>query len=194
MKEKKKFFREALERYYKTSFIKRKDRVEPDFGDKVNNCIIPFLKNKDAEVSDLNNFEPIKPKTPTKSVIVLPSGCYTRMLESDDLELYKKCLSQFSELTEQQIIEINRCIRGGKIRSCYLNPIIEFETTGGFRYVDCCGQTITAVTDKSGSVEINTCVTNGTIESYSDGMTDGAKIKGVDYGNKSCLCDKEVKE
>jgi hypothetical protein len=112
MKEKKNFFREALERYYKPSFIKRKDRVEPDFGDKVNNCIIPFLKNKDTEVSDLNNFEPIKPKTPTKSVIVLPSGCYTRMLESDDLDLYKKCLSQFSELSEEQIIEINKCVRG----------------------------------------------------------------------------------
>lgn len=194
--EKRKFFKEALEKYYKTSFIKRKDRVEPDFGDKVNNCIIPFLKNKDTEVSDFNNLEPIgpiKPKTPTNSIIVLPSGCYTKMLESDDLELYKKCLSQFSELNEEQVELIKRCVRGGRIGSCYSNPTVDFETTGGYTYTDCCGNIITAVTDRSGLIQINSCVTNGTIVSYDDGRTKGAIIKSVDYGNKSCLCDNEIK-
>ena len=194
MVEKRKFFKEALEKYYKTSFIKRKDRVEPDFGDKVNNCITSVLHNANTEVSDHTNLEPIKPNSPTNSVIILPSGCYVKMLESDDLELYSKCLSQFGDLPIQQIELIKRCVRGGRIRSCYLSPTVEFETTGGFRYVDCCGQTITAVTDKSGFVEINDCVTNGTIESYNDGRTRGAIIKSVDYGNKSCLCDKDVKQ
>jgi hypothetical protein len=60
--------------------------------------------------------------------------------------------------------------------------------------VDCCGQTITSVTDNSGSVVINNCISNGTIESYDDGKTRGAIIKSVDYGNKSCLCDKDVKQ
>ena len=191
MKEKKNFFREALQKYYKPSFTRKKEATEPNFGDKVNDCIISVLKGGDAEFTVLRGLKPVKPN---KEIIVLPTGCYTKMLESDDLNIYTKCLSQFGDLPIQQIELIKRCVRGGRIRSCYLNPTVEFETTGGFRYVDCCGQTITAVTDKSGSVEINDCVTNGTIESYNDGRTDGAKIKGVDYGNKYCLCDKEVKQ
>jgi len=180
MVEKKKFFREALEKYYKTSFIKRKDSVGPNFGDKVNDCIISVLKNKDGEA-----VTPIDFKS-TSSVIVLPSGCYVKMLESDDLELYSKCLSQFGSLPIQQIELIKRCVR---IKSCYLSPTVDFETTGGYTYTDCCGNIITAVTDRSGLIQINSCVTNGTIVSYDDGRTKGAIIKSVDYGNKSCLCD-----
>jgi hypothetical protein len=200
MKEKRKFFREALEKYYKTSFKKRKDTVEPNFVDKVNDCIISVLKNIDGEVEqpiDLEStgliepIKPIKPNDPTNSVIVLPNGCYTKMLESDDLELYSKCLSQFGELPIQQIELIKRCVRGEKFESCYLNPTVDFETIGEYRYTDCCGSMIIEFTDKTGLTQINSCVTKNTIETYDKGGK-GAIIKSVDYGNGSCLCDKKV--
>jgi len=187
MKEKKNFFREALQKYYKPSFTRKKEATEPNFGDKVNDCIISVLKGGDAEFPVPRGLKPVQPN---KEIIVLPTGCYTKMLESDDLSIYTKCLLQFGDLSKQQIELIKRCVRGGRIRSCDLSPSVEFESAGGYRYTDCCGQVINDVTDKTGFVEINACITRDTIESYSDGKTRGAKIKSIKYSDKPCLCEK----
>lgn len=187
MAKNKNFFREALEKYYKPSFTRKKDAIEPDFGDKVNTCILSVIKKGDSEFAVPRGINQLKP---SKEIIVLPSGCYTKMLESDDLELYKKCLSQFSGLTEQQILEIKTCVRPNTPKTCNLSPDVDFGTIGGYRYTNCCGQVINGVTDKTGPVQINDCVTKDTIEPYDDGKTKGADIKRIRYSDKPCFCEK----
>ena len=45
MKEKKNFFREALQKYYKPSFTRKKEATEPNFGDKVKDFLEEVIKN-----------------------------------------------------------------------------------------------------------------------------------------------------
>lgn len=187
MTEKRNFFREALQKYYKPSFIRKKETTEPNFGDKVNNCIISVLKSGDVGFIDAGEVRPIQPGKKSKELIILPTGCYTKMLESDDLNIYTKCLSQFGDLSRDQISRIKNCVRP---ISCDLSPSVEFESAGGYRYTDCCGQVINDVTAKTGFVEINACVTRDTIETYSDGKTRGAKIRSIKYSDKPCPCEK----
>jgi hypothetical protein len=187
MKKNKKIFREFLNTFYKNSITKDKDKKKDDFVSKVNNCILRFV-NDNLNVVDFDasiiEIEPIK--KPQNKIIILPSGCYSKMIESDDVELYGKCLSQFKGINDEIISNIIGCVRGGKM-TCTTSAIVRITKSGNIQYTNCCGS-LDSLELSEGENAINNCLVIGSIKP-SDKKGNPAEIGSIDYSGGKCICD-----
>lgn len=179
----KKVFKDFLNKYYKESLVKKKYKGQKDFGSKVNDCILRFVNNN-LDVVDFDGS--LNEKKPENKIIVLPSGCYSNMLESDDVKLYKKCLSQFKGVTDEIIYNIIGCVRDGN-KTCISSAKIIIIKSGDIQYTNCCGS-LDNLGLSEGENVINNCLVIGSVKP-SDKKGNPAEIGSVEYSGRKCICD-----
>ena len=125
----KKVFKDFLNKYYKESLVKKKDKGQKDFGSKVNDCIVQvYNRNSDKQI--------------TSKDVILPSGCYSMMLETEDENVFTKCLSVLPNINDVIVNQIQNCIKNQNV-TCVNSVNFEIENSGDLTYTDCCGQTNT---------------------------------------------------
>jgi hypothetical protein len=183
----KKVFKDFLNKYYKESLVRKKDKNQKDFGSKVNDCVLRFVNNNLNVVNfeqPLNEEEPINKQQ--NKIITLPSGCYSKMLESEDVELYRECLSQFTNVTDEIISNIIGCVRGDN-KTCTSSAIIKITKSGDIQYTNCCGS-LDNLELSEGENTINNCLVIDSIEP-SDKKGNPAEIGSVDYSGRKCICN-----
>jgi hypothetical protein len=183
----KKVFKDFLNKYYKESLVRKKDKNQKDFGSKVNDCVLRFVNNNLNVVNfeqPLNEEEPINKQQ--NKIITLPSGCYSNMLESDDVNLYKKCLSQFKDINDETVFKIIDCVRGDN-KTCTSSAIIKITKSGDIQYTNCCGSLDNLIVSE-GENTINNCLVIDSIEP-SDKKGNPAEIGSVDYSGRKCICN-----
>jgi hypothetical protein len=183
----KKVFKDFLNKYYKESLVRKKDKNQKDFGSKVNDCVLSFVNNNLDVVDSKTSLIEIGPiKKPQNKTIVLPSGCYSNMLESDDVNLYKKCLSQFKDINDETVFKIIDCVRGDN-KTCTSSAIIKITKSGDIQYTNCCGS-LDNLELSEGENTINNCLVIDSIEP-SDKKGNPAEIGSVDYSGRKCICN-----
>jgi hypothetical protein len=186
----KKVFKDFLNKYYKESLVRKKDKNQKDFGSKVNDCVLSFVNNNLDVVDSKTSLIEIGPiKKPQNKTIVLPSGCYSNMLESDDVNLYKKCLSQFKDINDVIVNQIQNCIKGQNI-TCVKGVGFTIEKDGDMTYIDCCGQSIANFYNE-GKYFLDICIKSESLVPY-DKKGRPATISKIEYGKEKCICD-EIK-
>lgn len=92
-----KYFKKILETYYKDSFTDPTGSQGKNFVSKINGCISTTLNLSSSEL------------------IVLPQGCYSKMIDSEDIEFYSKCLKQFGEIDDANLELISKCVSSNPI-------------------------------------------------------------------------------
>jgi hypothetical protein len=163
-------FKQFLEKYYSDTFTDPTGKEGKNSIFKVNNCIknnLPLQQNQ---------------------IITLPSGCYSKMLTSDSFEDYNTCLQQFLP-NEEQILNIQKCVKEKPSVNCYNGVILEISKEGDIEYVDCCGTEV--VTDLgNGQQTINDCIQGETIKPYLKNEKP-ATIDSIDYSKEKCDCQEK---
>ena len=160
-------FKQFLENYYSDTFTDPTGKDGKNSIFKVNNCImrnIPMEQNQ---------------------IIILPSGCYSKMLVNDKIEDYYTCLQQFSP-TEQQIVSIQSCLKEAPIVSCTTGVSFEITQEGDVEYTNCCGFN-SVLTLGVGQQTINDCLQINSLKSYSKNGSP-ATITLIEYSGLRCRC------
>lgn len=161
-------FKQFLENYYSDTFTDPTGKEGKNSIFKINNCIknnLPLQQNQ---------------------IITLPSGCYSKMLTSDSLDVYSTCLQQFTP-TQEQLELIRNCVKGGTpVATCFNGAILQISEGGDVEYTDCCGLT-SIVFLEIGQQTINNCIQNGSVKSYTK-KERPATIDSIDYSKEKCDC------
>jgi hypothetical protein len=161
-------FKQFLENYYSDTFTDPTGKEGKNSVFKVNNCIMDNIP------------------MPANQIITLPSGCYSKMLTSDSLDVYGTCLQQFTP-TQEQLELIRNCVKGGTpVATCSFTVSLEISVGGEVEYVDCCGERYVITLD-AGYQIIGGCVQNGSVKSYEKGGNP-ATIDSIDYSKEKCDC------
>jgi len=172
----KKVFKDFLNKYYKESLVKKKDKGQKDFGSKVNDCVVSiYNKYSDKQI--------------TSKDVILPSGCYSMMLETEDKNVFTKCLSVLPNINDVIVNQIQNCIKGQNI-TCVKGVGFTIEKDGDMVYIDCCGQSIANFYNE-GKYFLDICIKSESLVPY-DKKGRPATISKIEYGKEKCICD-EIK-
>jgi hypothetical protein len=163
-------FKQFLENYYSDTFTDPTGKEGKNSVFKVNNCIMDNIQ------------------MPANQIITLPSGCYSKMLTSDSLDVYSTCLQQFS-LNEEQILNIQKCVKQSPVVGCVNGVNFEITKEGDVEYTNCCGLN-TVLTLGVGQQTINDCLQIDSLKSYSKNESP-ATITLIEYVRLKCLCEKQ---
>ena len=169
----KKVFKDFLNKYYKESLVKKKDKGQKDFGSKVNDCIVQvYNKYSDKQI--------------TSKDVILPSGCYSMMLETEDKNVFTKCLSVLPNINDVIVNNIQNCIKSQNA-TCVNGVKFEVENSGDLTYTNCCNRnTITSY--EIGKYSLEFCIKENSLLPY-DKNRNPASIINVEYGKETCICD-----
>jgi hypothetical protein len=160
-------FKQFLENYYSDTFTDPTGKEGKNSVFKVNNCIMDNIP------------------MPANQIITLPSGCYSKMLTSDSLDVYSTCLQQFTP-TQEQIQNVFNCVNGITPVLCYSSATLGISGGGDVQYIDCCGTTKTLTFD-IGTHSISDCIQDGSVIPFNKFGTP-ATIDSVIYDVRKCLC------
>jgi len=160
-------FKQFLENFYLDTFEDPTGKKGSNSIFKVNNCIMDNIQMEQNQI------------------IILPSGCYSKMLVSDSFEDYNTCLQQFLP-NEEQISNIQKCVKEKPPVNCYNGVILEISKEGYVEYTDCCGtKVVTAL--GNGQQTIGDCIQGDTVKpDLKNG--DPATIISINYSMLGCSC------
>jgi hypothetical protein len=162
-------FKQFLENYYSDTFTDPTGKEGKNSVFKVNNCI---MRNTQMEQNQ---------------IITLPSGCYSKMLTSDSLDVYSTCLQQFS-LNEEQISNIQKCVKQAPVVACSGSVSFEITKEGDVEYTNCCGFN-SVLTLGVGQQTINDCLEIDSLKGYSKNESP-ATITLIKYSMLRCRCER----
>ena len=111
------------------------------------------------------------------------------MLETEDKNVFTKCLSVLPNINDVIINQIQNCIKG-QIVTCVKGVGFTIEKAGDLTYTDCCGQSIANFYDE-GKYFLDICVKSESLVSY-DKKGRPATISKIEYGKENCICN-EIK-
>ena len=115
----KKVFKDFLNKYYKESLVKKKDKGQKDFGSKVNDCVVStYNKYSDKQI--------------TSKDVILPSGCYSMMLETEDKNVFTKCLSVLPNINDMNPnMPMRPCPKiSPNVCGNYTEPLYQYDVCG----------------------------------------------------------------
>jgi hypothetical protein len=169
----KKVFKDFLNKYYKESLVRKKDKNQKDFGSKVNDCIVQvYNKHSDKQIISKD--------------VILPSGCYSMMLETEDENVFTKCLSVLPNVNDIIVSQIKTCIKDQNF-TCVNGVSFTIEKAGDITYTDCCGQTNTNFYNEN-KYFLDICIKSDSLLPY-DKKGRPASIVNIEYGNQKCICN-----
>lgn len=169
----KKVFKDFLNKYYKESLVRKKDVREKDFVSKVNDCVV-------------NVYNKYSDKQITSRDVILPTGCYSMMLETEDQNVFTKCLSILPNMNDLIVGNIKNCIKG-QIVTCVKGVGFTIEKAGDLMYTDCCGQSIANFYNE-GDYFLDICIKSDSLLPY-DKKGRPATISKIEYSKVICICE-----
>jgi hypothetical protein len=145
----------------------------------------PTGKQGKNEITKINGCVKNNVQLEQNTLVILSNNCYSKMSQSENLQLYSECLQQYG-VNAEQTESIRNCVRGVQPLICTFDCTIDVVSGGEVEYTSCCGNNVVQLVTLM-EKEIRNCLVVGSVKPY-EKNSNPAVINGVGYGDKKCDC------